>query len=119
MRSQLGVSFLLVGAFVLMQGCTTPLVDVKVTTCDGETMVDTGKGICNVYPVGGAPYTGSAYGFIRTDNNQPYAANDNCSGGKKCAAVSGRCDAGPKSGYPCVSWVNPSNMQCSCACPPN
>jgi len=121
---------LAVGLFLagLLAGCHTPLVNVEVTvdTCQAGGM---GKpfgeppekpGACNVYPAGSTPYTGDAYGFLKTTDGQPFSQHQNCSGGKRCTpGTPGRCDSGPKTGFPCASWVNPSTMTCSCSCPPS
>jgi hypothetical protein len=108
-------SLLLIGAFVLIQGCNTPLVDVKVTACEGTEGMD-GKGICNPWPSGSTPYTGSAYGFyiIGTNPAQFYTGTGTCSGGKKCASSPGRC----ANGKTCISQVSTSNMNCKCDCAP-
>lgn len=103
---------------LVLQGCTTPLVDVKVSTgegCGGSTTDgDDGKGACYVYPSGSTPYTGPAYGFLQTTDQLAYKGTGNCGGGKKCASSSGRC----ANGKPCIPWVTPSDMSCKCACAP-
>ena len=85
MQTKLVMSFLLIGAFFIAQGCTTPLVDVKVTNCsqdETKSLEGEGKGACNVYPAGTTQYTGPAYGFyiVGTSPAQFYTGNGNCSG---------------------------------------
>src|SRR6476659_2841914 len=52
-RRKLHLLMFFFGFLVLaIQGCTTPLVDVKVTTCEQRAETDSeGKGACNVAPV--------------------------------------------------------------------
>lgn len=100
---------------VVLQGCTTPLVDVKVSMgegCEGSTTG--GPGGCFVYPSGSTPYTGAAYGFMQTTDKTFYTGSGNCSGGKKCAGSPGRC----ANNKPCIPWVTPSDMLCKCDCAP-
>ena len=111
---KMGWPMLLAGiVVVVLQGCTTPLVDVKVSTCAQEDPGETGKGGCNSYPSGTPQYTGPAYGFQMTATTF-YTGNGNCSGGKKCAGYAGRC----ANGKPCTSWVIPETMACRCDCAP-
>lgn len=107
---------LFVGALLglLLQGCTTPLVDVKVTAGPGCPTDDDGVGLCTT-PVS---YSSSAAGFYQDPNgpNLPAGTTITCkSGSKKCKAYPGNC-----SGMNCINRIkNIANNQgdCYCGCP--
>lgn len=77
---------------LVLQGCTTPLVDVKVSTCAQENATDEeGKGACNVEGV-----TASiAPEKCKNSSGQTVA----CPGGAMCTSGT-KCKSSPGTGCP-------------------
>ena len=109
-----------IGLLLLLQGCTTPLVDVKVTTCGkGEMNASDGVGACNVVN----PYSGpipthppSVSGTICKDSS---GATITCPTGAQCASGSKCNDQSPGTlnRKTCVTyWVQTSGTNGNCYC---
>lgn len=99
---------------LVLQGCTTPLVDVKVSMGEGcERSTLDGKGACIPIDASGQ----SAQNFLIANNHVPTtlkvtdAAIMCPAGSTKCAGLPGRC--GTK---PCKSWWDQTLNTCYCDC---
>ena len=97
-------------SFLLLQGCSTPLVDVDVTVVPegvcGTDGTGVGAGACN--PLGATGH--SANGFQGVGGASP-VGNQTCGSGTYCGA-GGTCMFGKK----CTSFYNYSTSQCNCGC---
>ena len=103
---------------VLLQGCSTPLVDVKVNVCGTTSSKDSsdqpdGVGGCNSKPHGGA----SAAGFYDDITRAwiPAGSPLTCQSGTVCKAIPGQC-----AGISCVGHYNADGVAraCKCGCQP-
>ena len=119
-----GTTWSLVGGVLLaglLGGCTTPLIDVKVSvdnTCPtgGSGMrvpidnIEAGACITPFISWSGQ----SAVGFwdSSTSLQIPIGSTLTCASGVKCRTTPGNCGIGK----PCKSWYRPSNGQCLCDC---
>lgn len=108
---------MIIAALVLLflQGCTTPLVSVKVSSGSGCPKDENGLGLCNAgVPWGG----GSAAGFYQDTSGPtlPQGTPITCkSGSKKCNGTPGDCY-----GMNCITRIKniASNKgDCYCGCP--
>lgn len=101
---------------ILLQGCNTPLVSVKVTSGPGCPTDDDGVGAC-MPPMS---YSSYASGFWHDEPQVwlPQNTNIKCRvGSNKCKSYAGNC-----AGQSCVSRiknVDANNIgDCYCGCPP-
>ena len=97
----------------ILQGCTTPLVSVKVSSGPGCPTSGDGLGLCN-----SMSWTGSADGFYQDPKgpNLPENSGITCrSGSRKCKSYPGDC-----SGINCISRIKniaDNKGDCYCGCP--
>jgi hypothetical protein len=95
--------------FLVLQGCTTPLVDVKVSTCDRAASTDEeGAGAC--YSTGLTP--GTQPQKCRQGNQTvPCPGGATCTSGTKCQSNPGSCNF-----KPCKTIMALPGSSCYCDC---
>jgi hypothetical protein len=105
---------------LVLQGCQTPFIDIKVNACGEGTNEETtspgGKqpiiGLCNKKTHGNANVTG--FWDDATQSWMPQT-NKTCMSGTVCRSPAGTCSGGVQT---CINHYNSTTKACNCACPP-
>ena len=99
---------------LVLYGCSTPLVDVKVVTCGQDTTSDDGKGQCTPETITAG--MGTVQPAVCKQNNQTVPCGSNT-----CAVGTTRCKpSNPGAGCPrtklCKTMLQLPGSTCYCDC---